>query len=200
MTMKKNIAVEGVMGVGKTTLVNALRSKFDIEAVEQDFEHNICLDDFYASMDCAFQKQMIFLYSNYHLLMKAQSAFPAFFSDFCFERSLAISKSILRKKDFEFFRMNYLYLNPKIHLKKMVIFLHGSPKRIVQNIKKRERKNELTVCETFVATQQQSLLQSLDSFNAYRLILVNIDKTDVLSNSFLDYIIPQIDTFLNDGV
>lgn len=144
--MKKNIAVEGVMGVGKTTLVNALRSKFDIEAVEQDFEHNICLDDFYASMDCAFQKQMIFLYSNYHLLMKAQSAFPAFFSDFCFERSLAISKSILRKKDFEFFRMNYLYLNPKIHLKKMVIFLHGSPKRIVQNIKKRERKNELTVC------------------------------------------------------
>ncbi|OUQ23298.1 hypothetical protein B5E80_10565 [Flavonifractor sp. An135] len=200
MTMKKNIAVEGVMGVGKTTLVNALRSKFDIEAVEQDFEHNICLDDFYASMDCAFQKQMIFLYSNYHLLMKAQSAFPAFFSDFCFERSLAISKSILRKKDFEFFRMNYLYLNPKIHLKKMVIFLHGSPKRIVQNIKKRERKNELTVCETFVATQQQSLLQSLDSFNAYRLILVNIDKTDVLSNSFLDYIIPQIDTFLNGGV
>nr|WP_087378881.1 deoxynucleoside kinase [Flavonifractor sp. An135] len=198
--MKKNIAVEGVMGVGKTTLVNALRSKFDIEAVEQDFEHNICLDDFYASMDCAFQKQMIFLYSNYHLLMKAQSAFPAFFSDFCFERSLAISKSILRKKDFEFFRMNYLYLNPKIHLKKMVIFLHGSPKRIVQNIKKRERKNELTVCETFVATQQQSLLQSLDSFNAYRLILVNIDKTDVLSNSFLDYIIPQIDTFLNGGV
>lgn len=200
MTMKKNIAVEGVMGVGKTTLVNALRSKFDIEAVEQDFEHNICLDDFYASMDCAFQKQMIFLYSNYHLLMKAQSAFPAFFSDFCFERSLAISKSILRKKDFEFFRMNYLYLNPKIHQKKMVIFLHGSPKRIVQNIKKRERKNELTVCETFVATQQQSLLQSLDSFNAYRLILVNIDKTDVLSNSFLDYIIPQIDTFLNGGV
>ena len=200
MTMKKNIAVEGVMGVGKTTLVNALRSNFDIEAVEQDFEHNICLDDFYASMDCAFQKQMIFLYSNYHLLMKAQSAFPAFFSDFCFERSLAISKSILRKKDFEFFRMNYLYLNPKIHLKKMVIFLHGSPKRIVQNIKKRERKNELTVCETFVATQQQSLLQSLDSFNAYRLILVNIDKTDVLSNSFLDYIIPQIDTFLNGGV
>ena len=82
----------------------------------------------------------------------------------------------------------------------MVIFLHGSPKRIVQNIKKRERKNELTVCETFVATQQQSLLQSLDSFNAYRLILVNIDKTDVLSNSFLDYIIPQIDTFLNGGV
>ena len=73
--MKKNIAVEGVMGVGKTTLVNALRSNFDIEAVEQDFEHNICLDDFYASMDCAFQKQMIFLYSNYHLLMKAQSAF-----------------------------------------------------------------------------------------------------------------------------
>lgn len=200
MTMKKNIAVEGVMGVGKTTLVNALRSKFDIEAVEQDFEHNICLDDFYASMDCAFQKQMIFLYSNYHLLMKAQSAFPAFFSDFCFERSLAISKSILRKKDFEFFRMNYLYLNPKIHLKKMVIFLHGSPKRIVQNIKKRERKNELTVCETFVATQQQSLLQSLDSFNSDRLILVNIDKTDVLSNSFLDYIIPQIDTFLNGGV
>lgn len=200
MTMKKNIAVEGVMGVGKTTLVNALRSNFDIEAVEQDFEHNICLDDFYASMDCAFQKQMIFLYSNYHLLMKAQSAFPAFFSDFCFERSLAISKSILRKKDFEFFRMNYLYLNPKIHLKKMVIFLHGSPKRIVQNIKKRERKNELTVCETFVATQQQSLLQSLDSFNSDRLILVNIDKTDVLSNSFLDYIIPQIDTFLNGGV
>ena len=198
--MKKNIAVEGVMGVGKTTLVNALRSNFDIEAVEQDFEHNICLDDFYASMDCAFQKQMIFLYSNYHLLMKAQSAFPAFFSDFCFERSLAISKSILRKKDFEFFRMNYLYLNPKIHLKKMVIFLHGSPKRIVQNIKKRERKNELTVCETFVATQQQSLLQSLDSFNSDRLILVNIDKTDVLSNSFLDYIIPQIDTFLNGGV
>ena len=180
--------------------MNAFRSKYDIEAVEQDFEHNICLDDFYAGMDCAFQKQMIFLYSNYHLLMKAQNAFPAFFSDFCFERSLAISKLILEKKDFEFFKHNYLYLKPKIHLKKMVIFLHGSPQKIVQNIKKRERKNELTVCEAFVATQQQSLLQSLDSFNAARLVLVNIDKIDVLSNSFLEYIIPQIDTFLNGEV
>lgn len=200
MTMKKNIAVEGVMGVGKTTLVNALRSKFDIEAVEQDFEHNICLDDFYVSMDCAFQKQMIFLYSNYHILTKAQNVFPAFFSDFCFERSLAISKTILGKEDFEFFKTNYLYLNSKIHLEKMVIFLHGSPKKIIQNIKKRKRKNEQTVREVLIAAQQQSLLQNLDSFNAARLVQVDIDKTDVLSNSFLEYIIPQIDTFLNGGV
>ena len=60
------IAIDGVIGVGKTTLVNMLAEKFKGKAVYEIVEENPFLADFYKEPKrYAFQTQMFFLLSRY---------------------------------------------------------------------------------------------------------------------------------------
>ena len=61
------IAIEGAIGVGKTTLSRLLSSRFQAELILEVFEENPFLADFYADRDTfAFQTQIFFLLSRYH--------------------------------------------------------------------------------------------------------------------------------------
>src|SRR5258707_15820819 len=61
------IAIEGVIGVGKTTLSRLLQHAFESEILLEIFEENPFLSDFYADRErYAFQTQIFFLLSRYH--------------------------------------------------------------------------------------------------------------------------------------
>ena len=61
------IAIEGVIGVGKTTLARLLQPHFDAKLILEAFEENPFLSDFYGDRKrYAFQTQIFFLLSRYH--------------------------------------------------------------------------------------------------------------------------------------
>ncbi len=61
------LAIEGVIGVGKTSLARLLRPMFDAALLLEAFEENPFLSDFYADRKrYAFQTQIFFLLSRYH--------------------------------------------------------------------------------------------------------------------------------------
>ena len=61
------IAIEGVIGVGKTTLARLLKDNFKAEILLEIFEENPFLSDFYGDRArYAFQTQIFFLLSRYH--------------------------------------------------------------------------------------------------------------------------------------
>ena len=60
------IAIEGVIGVGKTSLARLMRDSFVAELLLEVFEENPFLSDFYADRErYAFQTQIFFLLSRY---------------------------------------------------------------------------------------------------------------------------------------
>lgn len=191
------IAIEGVMGVGKTTLLEQLKKETTIPSVTQDFEHNICLTDFYKGFECAFQKQMIFLFSNYHILSKAEKEYNCFLSDFCFERSLAMSSNILKDKELVLYEKNYSYLKEKLNSKKMIIFLYGDTEKIINNIKKRGRINERNISLEYIDICQKTLINNLNDFEAEQIIDINISNVNITSNECVNYLVPRIVDFLS---
>ena len=61
------IAIEGVIGVGKTTLARLLQPAFEVDLLLEVFEENPFLSDFYSDRErYAFQTQIFFLLSRYH--------------------------------------------------------------------------------------------------------------------------------------
>ena len=184
------------MGVGKTTLLTRLKERVGMPCVIQDFKHNICLDDFYAGKDCVFQKQMIFLFSNYHLLADAEERYNIFVSDFCFERSFVMSRSVLKDRELMLYEENYAYLKQKLHFEKMVIFLHGDKNRIVDNIRRRGRVNERNVTADYIDKCQRTMIEGLEYLNADQLLDINVDEMDILSNRCMEFLLPQIRLYL----
>jgi deoxyadenosine/deoxycytidine kinase len=68
---KMYIAIEGVIGVGKTTLARLLQPGFDAQLNLEAFEENPFLSDFYDDRErYAFQTQIFFLLSRYHQHLK----------------------------------------------------------------------------------------------------------------------------------
>src|SRR3989304_1299325 len=66
------LAIEGVIGVGKTSLARLLQAAFSAEVLLEVFEENPFLSDFYSDRArYAFQTQIFFLLSRYHQQRRA---------------------------------------------------------------------------------------------------------------------------------
>src|SRR5512135_1833938 len=85
------IAIEGVIGVGKTTLAHLLQPVFDSELLLEVFEENPFLSDFYSDRErYAFQTQIFFLLSRYHQQRRTVQAMlstgKSLLADYTFEK------------------------------------------------------------------------------------------------------------------
>ena len=66
MQSSYHIAIEGSIGVGKTSLAKILASDINAKLVLEEFEENPFLSDFYKNSErYAFQTQLFFLLSRY---------------------------------------------------------------------------------------------------------------------------------------
>jgi len=84
------IAVEGGIGVGKTTLARLIKDEFDAELLLEVFEENPFLGDFYADRErYAFQTQIFFLLSRYrqqHKVIQQTLKRSSLISDYTFAK------------------------------------------------------------------------------------------------------------------
>ena len=95
------LAIEGVIGVGKTTLARLLQPAFQADLLLEVFEENPFLSDFYADRErYAFQTQIFFLLSRYHQQRRTVPDFLAqssyLIADYTFEKDALSAQIILQ--------------------------------------------------------------------------------------------------------
>ena len=139
----KYIAIEGNIGVGKTTLAKFLANHFNGSLLLEEFAENKFLKLFYKTKDYAFHSEMQFLLDR-SLQMNTffDQDHPIVFSDFHIEKSLVFSMMNLSKSNYSIVENIHQSLFNNFPKPDMLIFLDSCIEHISKNIKSRNRDFE----------------------------------------------------------
>ncbi len=159
------VAIEGVIGVGKTTLARLLQPAFQAALLLEVFEENPFLSDFYADRErYAFQTQIFFLLSRYHQQRKAVGELlsdnESLLSDYTFEKDALFARINLIGDELEMYHRVHEALGEKIVKPDLILYLRASTDTLIQRIALRDRPYERNMEREYI----QELNVAYDSF------------------------------------
>ena len=139
----KYIAIEGNIGVGKTTLAKFLANHFNGSLLLEEFDENKFLKLFYQTKDYAFHSEMQFLLDR-SLQMNTffDQNHSIVFSDFHIEKSLVFSRMNLSNSNYSMVEKIHQSLFKNLPTPDALIFLDSDIEQISKNIKFRNRDFE----------------------------------------------------------
>jgi deoxyguanosine kinase len=140
-------AIEGVIGVGKTTLARMLQQSFGAALNLEVFEENPFLSSFYTDRArYAFQTQMFFLLSRYHqqrrFVPQALAENKPVISDYTFEKDALFARINISGDELEMYYRVHEALSEKTPAPDMVVYLRASTDMLMQRITQRDRPYE----------------------------------------------------------
>ncbi len=149
------IAIEGVIGVGKTTLARLLQPLFNAKLLLEVFEENPFLSDFYTDRQrYAFQTQMFFLLSRYHQqhqsIPQALSDGHTLIADYTFEKDSIFAQINLHGDELDMYYRVHEALGEKIPFPELVVYLRADPEALMQRIAMRDRPYERKMERSYI--------------------------------------------------
>ena len=141
------VAIEGVIGVGKTTLARLLRPMFEAEILLEVFEENPFLSDFYADRErYAFQTQIFFLLSRYHQQRRTVpdmlAAGKSMISDYTFAKDALFARINLKGDELDVYYRVHEALAEKIPKPDLIVYLRAATPVLMERIALRDRPYE----------------------------------------------------------
>lgn len=187
------IAIEGVIGVGKTTLARLLQPAFTADLLLEVFEENPFLSDFYADRErYAFQTQIFFLLSRYHQQREALDKIEhisqrdriELISDYTFEKDALFAGINLDGDELETYYQVHHALAEKIPSPELVVYLQATTETLMQRIALRDRPYERNMQTSYI---QQLNLAYEARFNDQRadtpVLVIDTDDLDFVRNA-----------------
>lgn len=141
------VAIEGVIGVGKTTLARLLQSRFEADLLLEIFEENPFLSDFYGDRQrYAFQTQIFFLLSRYRqqnsTVPKILAEGHSLLADYTFAKDALFARINLSGDELTMYDKVHEALGEKIPKPNLVVYLQASTEVLMQRIAFRDRPYE----------------------------------------------------------
>jgi len=185
------IAIEGVIGVGKTTLARLLQPALQAQLLLEVFEENPFLSDFYSDRErYAFQTQIFFLLSRYHQQHKAipdvLKAEKLIISDYTFDKDALFARINLWGDELEMYYKVHEALGEKIPQPDLVVYLRADTEVLMQRIAHRDRPYERSMERAYI----DQLNQAYESFFTASHLKMNVLAIDTNN---LNYISRQED-------
>jgi deoxyguanosine kinase len=192
------IAVEGVIGVGKTTLSRLLSERLSARLVLEVVEENPYLADFYRDMRrYAFQTQLFFLLSRYR--QQREIAQPDLFtpktvSDYIFQKDRIFATLNLSDNDLKLYEQVFAVLEPQVPAPDLVVYLQASHDVLMERIARRGREFERAMPPEYIAALAEAYNYFFFHYTATPLLIVNTNETDFVTDaSALEQLLKRIE-------
>ncbi len=182
--MKRNpyIAIEGPIGVGKTTLARILGDAFHAEVLLEAFEENPFLSRFYMDRErYAFQTQLFFLLSRYRQQSQAVPAALArgpLVSDYLFAKDWLFAHLNVRDDELAVYEQLYAALSERVILPDLVVYLRASTDVLMQRIALRDRPYERAMSREYIEEVCRAYEQFFSAYDEAPLLVMDTDRLD----------------------
>lgn len=177
------IAIEGVIGVGKTTLATLLSEKLGAQLQVEEVEENPFLERFYADMrGYAFQTQIFFLLSRYRQQMELTQASlfqQKVVSDYIFAKDRIFAYLNLNDDELALYERLVKILEEDIARPDIVVYLQASTDVLMERIRKRGRPYEKNMPQDYIETLNKAYNHFFFHYDDTPLLMVNTDSLDL---------------------
>ncbi|HTR81775.1 MAG TPA: deoxynucleoside kinase [Bacteroidota bacterium] len=179
------IAVEGIIGAGKTSLARMLSQKLNARLVLEQFEENPFLERFYEDPDhYAFQTQIFFLLSRYKQqqdLFQADLFHSTLVTDYIFEKDKIFAYLNLQDDELKLYETLVSSIEKNIPTPDLVVYLQSSVERVMGNIKARGRRYEEHMSEEYMKDLNEAYNYFFFRYKNAPLLIVNAAEIDFVN-------------------
>jgi len=180
------LAIEGAIGVGKTSLAELLADHLDARLILEKFEENPFLPDFYTDPDrYAFQTQLFFLLSRYRQqqdLRQTDVFHKLFITDYMFVKDRLFASLNLDEKEMSLYDSVAKMLERNVLNPDLVIYLQADTDRLMQRITWRERDFEKGISKDYIDALNQVYNEFFFSYQESPLLIINTNDIDFVHN------------------
>ncbi|ACF12934.1 deoxynucleoside kinase [Chloroherpeton thalassium ATCC 35110] len=182
----KYIAIEGVIGVGKTSLAKKLSEKCGHRLLLEEFEENPFLASFYQNPQCfALPAQLFFLlrrYKQQHQISEISLAANGLISDYSFQKNDIFAKTTLNKEEFSLYSAYAEILQANIPKPDLVVYLQSTPERLIKNIHQRARRYEHCIESPYIKKLHAAYNEFFFAFASSNQCVIDVSQLDFVEN------------------
>jgi deoxyadenosine/deoxycytidine kinase len=180
------IVVEGPIGVGKTTVAEALSRELGARLVREEVEENPFLNRFYKDMRAfAFQTQLYFLLSRYRQQqeLQQQDLFrKGTVADYLFAKDRLFAYLTLDEEELKLYERMHGMLNERIPRPDLVIYLQASVEVLLERVRGRGRPYERAVSREYLEEVVRAYSYYFFHYTQSPLMVVNTNEVDLAHN------------------
>jgi len=177
------IAIEGVIGVGKTTLATLMSDRLGAQLQVEEVEENPFLEKFYGDMrGYAFQTQIFFLLSRYRQQMELTQASlfqQKVVSDYIFAKDRIFAYLNLNDDELALYERLVKILEEDIAKPDIVVYLQASTEVLMERIRKRGRPYEKNMPQDYIETLNKAYNHFFFHYDDTPLLMVNTDSLNL---------------------
>jgi deoxyguanosine kinase len=191
------IAIEGVIGVGKTSLARLLQPVFDTKILLEVFEENPFLSDFYGDRQrYAFQTQIYFLLSRYHQQREAVAdalAAGDLIADYTFAKDALFARLNLSGDELDTYDLVHHALAEKLPNPDLVVFLKVELESAMRRIAMRDRPYERNMDREYIGELNQAYEQFFTNHRDQSVLAIDTTQLDFVTRTdHLEYVANRI--------
>lgn len=181
------LAIEGVIGVGKTSLARLLQPVFNAELLLEVFEENPFLSDFYSDRHrYAFQTQIYFLLSRYrqqhHAVPQALTT-GDLIADYTFAKDALFAGLNLTGDEIETYQLVHNALAERIPLPDLIVYLRVSTEVAMQRISMRDRSYERNMEVSYIEELNVAYEDFFNQNDELPVLFIDSTALDFVSHS-----------------
>ena len=198
MIDKKYIAIEGAIGVGKTTLAKKISDTVKCKTLFEDYVTNPFLKDFYDNNQLnSFSTQVHFLLRRIEQSVEVKTTENLLISDFYFGKDELFAKLNLTQVEYAMYQelRKKLDFNPPIP--DLIIYLQASSEILLERVKKRGLDIERNIKKKYIDSVNEIYMKHFHEYTASPVLIINTSNVNINNETDYQILIEEISSEIN---